>query len=214
MSAPPNEGQQPYDDQGAAQAAQQESLAAGGKKKRRGYAAGAFDVASGANAAAGGQVQGGGAQYGMPAGQPGYGGYPAEPQQPSQDYQYPQAGYGAPQQMATPQQQQQPAYGGYQAPDQGYPVPGGQPAPGQPGVAGITQGMGGMQLGAMPPQQPQQQPPPAQAVRPNALNQLYPMDVMNQPFNVSELDLPPPPIILPPNVSFHQLSVLSSLCMC
>jgi hypothetical protein len=35
-----------------------------------------------------------------------------------------------------------------------------------------------------------------------ALNQLYPTDLLNQPFNVAELELPPPPIILPPNVSW------------
>ncbi|KAA8566584.1 hypothetical protein EYC84_009130 [Monilinia fructicola] len=34
-----------------------------------------------------------------------------------------------------------------------------------------------------------------------ALNQLYATDLVNQPFNVAELDLPPPPIILPPNSS-------------
>jgi protein transport protein SEC24 len=33
------------------------------------------------------------------------------------------------------------------------------------------------------------------------LNQLFPSDLISQPFNVQELDLPPPPINLPPNVS-------------
>jgi protein transport protein SEC24 len=46
-----------------------------------------------------------------------------------------------------------------------------------------------------------QQPQGAQPPRPAVLNQLYPTDLLSQPFNVSELDLPPPPIALPPNVS-------------
>jgi protein transport protein SEC24 len=47
----------------------------------------------------------------------------------------------------------------------------------------------------------QQQPQMGQPGRPAVLNQLYPTDLLTQPFNVTELDLPPPPIILPPNVS-------------
>jgi hypothetical protein len=42
---------------------------------------------------------------------------------------------------------------------------------------------------------------PAPAARPIALNQLYPTDLLNTPFNVAELDYPPPPAILPQNVS-------------
>lgn len=165
-----------------------------GKKKKRAYAAQAFEVGAGANAAVGGQTQGGGQPYGVPPAQPGpgYGGYPqaVDPQPAAaQGYQYPQA-YGAPQ-PGTPQT---PAYGGYQAPDQAYAAPG---ALQQPGVAAITQGMAGMQMGG----QPQPAPGAGQAPRPVALNQLYPTDLLNQPFNVSELDLPPPPIVLPPNVS-------------
>jgi len=41
---------------------------------------------------------------------------------------------------------------------------------------------------------------PQQPARFGPLNQLYPTDLMSQPFNVSELDLPPPPIVLPQNV--------------
>lgn len=54
----------------------------------------------------------------------------------------------------------------------------------------------------------QQQPMPHQAPHQQGLplNQLYPTDLMGQPFNVSELDLPPPPIVLPPNVSDEILS--------
>jgi len=35
--------------------------------------------------------------------------------------------------------------------------------------------------------------------------------LLNQPFNVSELDLPPPPIILPPNVSSLHIKQLANL---
>lgn len=46
------------------------------------------------------------------------------------------------------------------------------------------------------------QPAPQQAAaRPAVLNHLYPTDLLTQPFNAAELELPPPPIILPPNVS-------------
>lgn len=71
-------------------------------------------------------------------------------------------------------------------------------------MAGITAGMAGMNVGAQPAQQAGQ---PSRL----ALNQLYPTDLLNQPFNVSELDLPPPPCILPPNVSFQTiLSIMTS----
>ncbi|UKZ76082.1 COPII subunit [Trichoderma virens FT-333] len=172
--------------------------AAAGKKKKRGYAAQAFEVGTGANALAGGQLPVG-QQYGVPPVQGGaapYGAYPQGEPQPlaggpaATGYQYPQTGYGAQQPVPA----SQPAYGGYQAPDQGYQAPGGQgPAA---GVAGITQGIAGMQMGSQP-----QPPQMAQANRPAALNQLYPTDLLTQPFNVTELDLPPPPIILPPNTS-------------
>lgn len=205
MSAPPNDGygqpldqaqEQPYDGQ-AAHPAHQEGAAAG-KKKKRGYAAQAFEVGTGANALAGGQVPGGQPFAGAPiqGGAAPYGSYPQAEPQPvaggpaAQGYQYPQAGYGAQQPVAA----SQPSYGGYQAPDQGYQPPGGQgPAA---GVAGITQGMAGMQMGGQP-----QQPQMAQAARPAVLNQLYPTDLLTQPFNATELDLPPPPIILPQNSS-------------
>jgi len=194
MSAPagdPDYGQHgqtsPYPDQQNFDGAQGGALGADqGKKKKRAYAAGAFEVGSGANAAVGGQMQGGG-QFGPPQpAAPGYGGYP----QP--DFQAPYGGaaqpYGATQPGAPAG-----GVGGYQAPDAYYPS---GPAPGSPpGVAGVTSGMASMQLGAG---QTQQQ---AQPARVGPLNQLYPTDLMSQPFNVSELDLPPPPIVLPPNVS-------------
>lgn len=208
MSAPPNDGygqpldqaqEQPYDGQ-AAHPAHQEGAAAG-KKKKRGYAAQAFEVGTGANALAGGQVPGGQPFAGAPiqGGAAPYGSYPQAEPQPvaggpaAPGYQYPQPGYGGQQPAAA----SQPAYGGYQGPDQGYQPPGGQgPAA---GVAGITQGMAGMQMGGQP-----QQPQMAQAARPAVLNQLYPTDLLTQPFNATELDLPPPPIILPQNVSEHR----------
>lgn len=124
---------------------------------------------------------------------PQYGGYPqADIQQPQQQaqqaadgYQYGQT-YGATQ-PATPQQ----GYGGYPAPDQAAQV-GGQ------GVAAAIQGVAGMNIGS---QQPATMPM-AQA-RQTALNQLYPSDLLSQPFNVAEVDLSPPPINLPPNASSH-----------
>ncbi|KAK6069166.1 Sec23/Sec24 trunk domain-containing protein [Seiridium cupressi] len=173
---------------------------AAGKKKKRGYATQAFEFGAGGNAPAGGQTPGGlPPQPGVGA-TPGVAGYPGQ-----QDYQggyagspapayggaAAPAGYGAP--GGTPAV---PGVGGYQAPDAYYQGAG---APGAPqGVSGITAGMAGMNVGG---QQAQQSP--AQQAR-VALNQLYPTDLLNQPFNVSELDLPPPPCILPPNSSVTQ----------
>ncbi|KID78455.1 Protein transport protein SEC24 [Metarhizium brunneum] len=203
MSAPPADGygqypgqpEQPEQPAQAGFAPQDASAAAPSKKKKRGYAAQAFEVGSGANAAVGGQIQGGGQQYGMPAAQQpvAYGNYP----QPDAQHQAPGPGYQYSQAPVQPQQQ---VPYGYQAPDQGYASAG--PQPSGPGVAGITQGMGGMQLGG----QPQQYQQPGQAftqqpARVGPLNQLYPSDLMNNPFSVSELDLPPPPIVLPANSS-------------
>jgi protein transport protein SEC24 len=208
MSAPPNDGygqfqgqpvdqqaQQDYDNQ-PAQPAQE---AAAPKKKKRGYAAGAFDVGAGANSAVGGQMQGGG-QFGAPAGQPaqGYGSYPQGDPNQAAGYQYGQSygqAYGQQPQGGAPQQ---PGYGGYQAPDQGYPAPGAGQPPAAGGVGGITQGMSNMSVGTQQPPQPQQ----AQPGQTPGMNQLYPSDLLSQPFNVAELDLPPPPIVLPRNVSY------------
>lgn len=149
------------------------------KKKKRGYAAQAFDFGTGVNVAAAAQTAAPATpQYGMPQQPVAYGGYPqAEPQAAAAGY--PGQPYGV--------QQPAPGVGGYQAPDAQYGAPGAAAG----GVAGLTAGMAQMQVG----QQPMGQAP--QAV---ALNQLYPTDLLNQPFNVSELDYPPPPIILPPNV--------------
>jgi protein transport protein SEC24 len=53
----------------------------------------------------------------------------------------------------------------------------------------------------------QKHPPGGAAAnsRPVALNQLYPTDLLNTPFNVAELHYPPPPVILPPNVGDLEL---------
>lgn len=185
-------GQPVYEDQSAAPPPGHET-ADHGRKKKRGYAAQAFEFGAGANAAgAAGQAAPASGQYGMPPPQqaPAYGGFaPADPQLAAQGYPSPQ-GYGAPQAGAPAAG----GVGGYQAPDAYYPGTGAGPAP-PAGVAGLSQGMASMQLG--PGGQAAGAP---QQARPMALNQLYPTDLLNQPFNVSELDLPPPPIVLPPNV--------------
>lgn len=182
---------QAYDPAGSPPPPAGQPAADHGRKKKRAYAAQAFEVGQGGNAAAGGQLPGAG-QFGAPQPlSPGYGGYPS-------------------QEPAVPAYGGAPAYGtaqpgaplggaaGYQAPEPYYPSAAPGAAPGAAGVAGLATGLAGMSLGGAA--GPQQQPAPAQA-RPVALNQLYPTDLLNQPFNVSELDLPPPPIILPPNVS-------------
>lgn len=159
-------------DGGAAAAA-----AAHAGRKKRAYAGQAYDFGAGANSALGGQQQGGGA----------YGGYTA----PAQPQGYPQAAYGVDQTQAAAPGYPQPdaaPIAGYQAPTAGYPVP---PAA---GVQQMTQQFG--QMGVNDPSQMQAQPPMSRT----QLNQLYPTDLLTQPFNVAELDFPPPPIVLPSNV--------------
>lgn len=211
MSAPHDQyqgqGQYPQDQYGQQeqpgfgapqpQAGQQEAETAGAKKKKRGYAAQAYDFGGGANAALGGQPPAGGQLQTAQA--PGYGGGYGQPVEQQPLMGAPAAQYGAPVTPgfapAAPYGQQAPQqYGGgvgYQAPDAGYPAQG---APNSGGVAGITQGVKDMGVGG-----PQLAMAPGS--RPAVLNQLYPTDLLNQPFNVAELDLPPPPIVLPPNVS-------------
>ncbi|KAG5297171.1 protein transporter sec24 [Histoplasma ohiense] len=148
-----------------------------GGKKKRAYAGQAYEFGAGPNAALGGQLQGGGA----------YGGYPA-PQQPQG---YPQPVYGTEPVQTAPQMAGQPepvAVGGYQAPVDPYPS---QPV----NMGQVTQQMGQMSMGG----QPSGQQMPVQRSVP--LNTLYPTDLLTQPFNVAELDYPPPPIVLPPNTS-------------
>lgn len=171
-----------------------------GRKKKRGYATQAFEFGAGSNAGmAGGPIPPGSGGVGVPQPSPGYGGYPQQEFQPGYASPTP-AGYGAqgypaPGQITGAAAAAAPAgVGGYQSPDQYYPS---GAAPAAQGVSGITAGMQGMNMGGVP--QPLQQQPQQQARL--VLNQLYPTDLLNQPFNVSELDLPPPPCILPPNVS-------------
>lgn len=95
------------------------------------------------------------------------------------------------------EQQQQPAMGGYQPPTPGY---------GAGGVQGMTQQFGQMDMSQKPPVAAA----PQQSQRAPVLNQLYPTDLSNQPLNVAELDYPPPPAILPPNVSIQLHSCLAS----
>lgn len=190
----------PYQDNqqdGAQQQAAIPAPAAGGKKKRA-YAGQAFDFGTGANAgqspAPGGQPAPGAGAFGYPAQQPQQPAY-GMPQQPA----YGQPGYVDP-------AAQQPAYGqsaygqpaGYEPPQTGYPQQPAAPGMVQQGVQGVTQQFSQMGMGGgQPTQQPQQVPQPAQR-----LNPLIPTDIsmQGQPFHVSDLDLPPPPIILPPNV--------------
>ena len=193
---PPQGYDQPrnsYGDTSPQPEGQTQPAASTGRKKRQ-YAGQAYDFGAGANTQppAGGSFSGPGPAaydgYGAQA-QPGYPqpGYGAEYQAQAQE----QPAYGQPSYGQPAYAQPAPAVGGYQAPDVGYPGP----AP-QGGVSAITQGISNMGFGGSP------QPPPQQAglQRPH-LNQLYPTDMLNQPFQVSELDLPPPSIVLPPNVS-------------
>lgn len=157
----------------------QAGIPQGGRKKRA-YANEAFEFGTGANSALGGQQQAG--VYG--------GGYPV----PAQPQGYPTAGY--------PEQAPQAAAGTYMGVDQAN-MGGYQPqAPGyvsQPAVGGVpqvTQQMGQMNMADQGPAQ-----------RGMPLNQLYPTDLVNQPFNVAELEYPPPPIVLPPNVSRYLLLI-------
>lgn len=99
---------------------------------------------------------------------------------------------------------QQPANVGYQQPTYGA-DPGHvqtaplEYAPPAPDVGGLTQQFGGMGMA-----EPHHLPPPQQAAAVQQhnvqLNQLYPTDLISQPFNVAELEYPPPPIVLPPGV--------------
>lgn len=187
-SPPPPSGEHPLDSHG--------------RKKKRGYAAQAYDFGAGANSNVAAPIAPAAATGLQPGQTPSYG-YAAD--SPS--------GYGAPSpyvasapygtQAGTPVAGQpvygQPApagVGGYQPPQQGYTTAG---LPPQDGVGGITQAIGQMEFGSGG-QRPIPGLVPGAAPK-IALNQLYPTDLLNQPFNVAELDLPPPPIILPPNVS-------------
>ena len=153
----------------------------GRKKGGRSYAAGAFDVGAGGNAAlAGGQPPGPAYPAQQPAA-PQYGGYPQQPQAQGYGQQpYPKQAHSdiAPHTGGTPQLHGYGNQGGYAAPI--YPAPG-----------GVDEKFGAMSLG----DQPQRQGAPLQ------LNRLQTSDLISQPFHISEINQPPPPIVLPPNVS-------------
>ena len=156
-----------------------------GGRKKRAYAGQAYEFGAGPNSALGGQQQGGAAYTGF--------------SQQQHEAGYPQGGYQ--QTPAAVQQSQVPMYGnqdggvgGYQPPAPAYPAGAVPPAAG--GVGGLTQQFGQMDMSQKP-------APQAVPARGPVLNQLYPTDLLNQPFNVAELDYPPPPAILPANVSFN-----------
>jgi len=163
-----------------------------GRKKRRDYAGQAYEFGAGGNAAA------------TPVGQ----GAPVTGYSTQQDAAgYAQGGYA--QNPTAVQQGQTPLYGaqdpaavgGYQPPGAQYPTQPPQPLQQQPPVAGMTQQFSQIDMS----QKPMAQQPQAQQGRAPVLNQLYPTDLQNQPLNVAELDYPPPPAILPPNVSISAL---------
>ena len=157
-----------------------------GKKKKRGYAAQAYDFGAGGNVPLGNAPP---SDAFSPLGTPAYGGYAAPVPAPA--YSGNQPYVESPPAASTFGQSALGGLGGYQPPEPAYPGPGAAMG----GVGGITQGMGQMGFGQ------QQAQPGAPAAAKIPLNQLYPTDLLNQPFNVAELELPPPPIILPPNVS-------------
>ena len=170
-----------------------------GRKKRRYYAGQAYEFGAGGNAAA------------TPAGA--QGGQPLTGFNQQQDAAgYPQGGYA--QNPAAVQPGQTPMYGGqdqnvggYQPPGATYPTQ--QPQAAAAPVQGMTQQFGQMDMNQR--HQPQQQPQAAQQNQAPRLNQLYPTDLQNQPLNVAELDYPPPPAILPPNVSLSPTSLVRTL---
>lgn len=163
-----------------------------GGRKKRAYAGQAFEFGTGANAGVAAQPH---PPYSTTQGAQ-YGGL-SQQQQPLA-YQQPTYGdQGAPQQIGA-SGYGQPQYGaaaGYQPAAPSYPAQG---VPQAGVVGGLTQQFGQMGIAgqAQPPLQGQ-----AQQLR---LNQLYSTDLISQPFTVAELDLPPPPIILPPNVSHRR----------
>lgn len=171
---------------------------AAGRKKRRDYAGQAYEFGAGGNAAA--------TPVGHQDDNVGVGGYSLQQNAAG----YAQGGYAQNPTAVQPGQtpmygQADPGVGGYQPPAPQYPT---QPAQPGAGVAGMTQQFGQMDMSQKPqiPQQPQQQAQQQQPGRPPQLNTLYPSDLQNQPLNVAELDYPPPPAILPANVSSRKVA--------
>ncbi|KAF3931820.1 hypothetical protein ABW19_dt0201318 [Dactylella cylindrospora] len=154
-------------------------------RKQRAYATQQYEFAQGANSSLGQPGHGGFPPETTYGGAPGYQGgqAPAPSYEPSYGQTQPAPQFQQlvqPTPYGQPSTYGQPVQGGYQAPDMG----------------GITQGLGGMSLGGQAPAQagygqPAGGPPSSY---------LQTIDLM-QPFNVAELDLPPPTINLPPNSS-------------
>lgn len=159
-----------------------------GTRKKRTYAGQAYEFGSGANVPPGAATAAAG-----------YGGFSQQQEAAG----YPQGGYqqipAAVQQGSTPLYgyQDSTGVGNYQSPPPAYPTAG-QPAT----IGQVTQQFSQLDMS--------QKPAAAPAPRPPVLNQLRPVDIMNQPFNVAELDYPPPLAILPPNVSIDLLPVLTA----
>ncbi|KAG9190277.1 hypothetical protein G6011_08365 [Alternaria panax] len=141
------------------------------RKKRDRYAAGT-GYQFGANTQE--AAQGAGVP---PPAVPGYGAPAPSYGAPSPAYGAPSPGFGAP----AP---------GYGAPAQGY----GQPMPQDPNA--LNQQFGQMNIG-----QGQAAPQVQQPAVATQQNQLFPSDLIAQPFHVSELYNPPPPINLPSNAA-------------
>jgi len=210
----PGYGQPAYDQQQAplddGQQQAYDARPAAGKKKRA-YAGQAYDFGAAANAGQAAQQPSG--QFGAQPAAAQYGAYPGQEQQVQPASGYGQPAYGQPAYggaegysaggapAAYGQQQPQTSYGGavvgggYQAPQQGYAAS---------GMAAVTQSMGQLGLGGGSQQQAGQA---AATGPPLQLNRLQTTDLISQPFHVSELDAPPPAIILPPNVSKHALYI-------
>jgi protein transport protein SEC24 len=156
-----------------------------GRGKRRGYAEQQFEFGQGANAALTPNSGGMGGPYQQPV-------YPvAQPGYPQQEpvQQQPQ--------FVQPMGMQQGGYPGIVGPGTGYDP-----------VSGVTQQFGQMGMGGAAPMQAasQMMPQPQGMQKAQGLNQLFTVDLMQQPFNAAELDLPPPEIILPPNVRLYCIS--------
>lgn len=172
------------------------------KPKGRKYAGQAFDLGVGANVTSGGPSAASPYPGQQPTAGQQLGGYPQQSlQSSSQQPAYVQPSYGQPsygqpshpEPGPTPQNfQQQAAYGqtaGYQSPGPSYPDQG--------GAGGMTQQFGQMGIHG----NGQQQPQPQGHATAIPLNRLQTTDLISQPIDVSEIDAPPPPIVLPPNVS-------------
>ena len=152
-----------------------------GRGKRRGYAEEQFEFGQGANATLTPSSTGAGGMY--QGGAPGYPGIQPGHVDPAQQ----QA------QFVQPMGMQQPGYPG---------AVGGGYDP----VGGMTHQFGQMGMGGaspMPATAPQMVPQPVGVQKAQGLSQLFTVDLMQQPFNAAELDLPPPEIMLPLNVRLY-----------